>query len=599
MKQADRAVSSQVSLLPYRRCIPQILVYQLVSKGIFTLVLFLYRQVTAFVLWNAGRPAMTSGDLPYMMASWEGWVLILCGFLLLVIYTVFDVNAAILMSDRLLRGKQIHVLPLLRDAFGALGKFRNLWGVLAILYVSLAAPLTGAVFGITLTSNFVIPNFITSVIRMTAILNLLYTSGVIALGIVGFLYVFTFDFAILGGEDVPEAMKSAKGVMKKNWKHFLLSYFLFLLKWLLVLAAGITVIYALPCIFIEKITLSLTMRRAGIIFFSILTAAFLAAFAVLATYYTQMKLTILYRAYSKKTAVAVAPKKTAYRKTITALVLAVLVFAVLIAAAGAEDFDKWYPAHGHAQVIAHRAGGNLANENTVRGLNAAWENGAYGAEIDVQRTKDGYYIVNHDNTFKRTCGDSRAPGDMTLAEVKQLEVADRANLFGSPAEVATLEDMLDAAKDRIRLYIELKGKSADRQMAEDVIKEAEKRDMEEQIVLISLDYELIDYIEKKHPAIETGYLCYFAFGSIEKMNCDDLLMEEEVATDSNIGKIHEAGKKAGVWTVNTSASMTGFLNSDVDFIITDEVTLAGRVRKLLGNRSDETRVLENWMRGIY
>lgn len=119
-------MNSRVSLIPYRKDIPQILVYQLISKGILGLILFLYQNVTKYVLWKAGRPAMTSGDLPYMMASWEGWILLLCSFLLLVVYTVFDINAVILMSDRLLSGQKVHVVSLLKDAFGALKHFRGI-----------------------------------------------------------------------------------------------------------------------------------------------------------------------------------------------------------------------------------------------------------------------------------------------------------------------------------------------------------------------------------------------------------------------------------------------------------------------------------------
>ncbi len=55
-----------------------------------------------------------------------------------------------------------------------------------------------------------------------------------------------------------------------------------------------------------------------------------------------------------------------------------------------------FPEETDVKIIAHRGGGNEGNENTQSGLNAAWKAGAYGSEIDIQRTKDGYYVVNHD-----------------------------------------------------------------------------------------------------------------------------------------------------------------------------------------------------------
>lgn len=120
----------------------------------------------------------------------------------------------------------------------------------------------------------------------------------------GLVYVFTFDFAILGKKNVPQAMKSSKACIRKHWKNFLFSYLSYLAKWAALLICGLLLLYVFPCAVMANINISL---------------------------------------------------------------------------------------------IGHRAGGNLANENTVRGLKEAVSHGAYGAEIDVQRTKDGYYIINHDN----------------------------------------------------------------------------------------------------------------------------------------------------------------------------------------------------------
>lgn len=41
------------------------------------------------------------------------------------------------------------------------------------------------------------------------------------------------------------------------------------------------------------------------------------------------------------------------------------------------------------------------------GLEAAIAQGAQWSEINVQRTKDGHYIIHHDATFKRLAGEPR------------------------------------------------------------------------------------------------------------------------------------------------------------------------------------------------
>jgi glycerophosphoryl diester phosphodiesterase len=106
-------------------------------------------------------------------------------------------------------------------------------------------------------------------------------------------------------------------------------------------------------------------------------------------------------------------------------------------------------------------------------------------------------------------------------------------------------------------------------MVRDIYQMVIERDMVSEVMMISLDYELIDFFETNYPKIKTGYLCYFSFGDIATLNCDVILMEAEVASSENIGRIHAAGKEAGVWTVNMLNAMTSFMASDIDYIITD------------------------------
>ena len=120
------------------------------------------------------------------------------------------------------------------------------------------------------------------------------------------------------------------------------------------------------------------------------------------------------------------------------------------------------PVENDVKIIAHRGGGNEGPENTVAGIEAACAAGAYGSEIDIQRTKDGEYVLLHDGNFKRVAGDSRTPEEMTLKQIRKLSVD------GEP--IPTFEEALTASKGRIVLFTELKGDSADKKMADDAVK---------------------------------------------------------------------------------------------------------------------------------
>ena len=71
-----------------------------------------------------------------------------------------------------------------------------------------------------------------------------------------------------------------------------------------------------------------------------------------------------------------------------------------------------------ARFIAHRGLSSLAPENTVKAFQLAGEAQFWGAETDVRKTKDGYFILMHDDTLKRMCGINSAPKDLTLAEIR-------------------------------------------------------------------------------------------------------------------------------------------------------------------------------------
>ena len=93
--------------------------------------------------------------------------------------------------------------------------------------------------------------------------------------------------------------------------------------------------------------------------------------------------------------------------------------------------------------------GNYVGETEVTDpLEVAKQAGAFGVEIDVWRTSDGAFVVNHDNNFKRTHGVSG------LICKKSLEKIRSSKKLGT---VVTLEEMLRACKEHdLKVLIEMK-----------------------------------------------------------------------------------------------------------------------------------------------
>ena len=115
--------------------------------------------------------------------------------------------------------------------------------------------------------------------------------------------------------------------------------------------------------------------------------------------------------------------------------------------------------------------------------------------------------------------------------------------------------------------------------------------MEDQAVLISLKYNLIEYIEQAYPEIQTGYLTFLSYGDTVRLSCDYLGLEEESATASAIEAVHAQGKKLLVWTPNTEESQKHFLASQADAIITDNIVQANEIIVALNQRNDFDRIV--------
>lgn len=561
---------------PYFRSIPRLLFFRFITSVVISLAIEGLSQLSKLLLGSAGKATVSSGDYMFLFTGWQGWLLILVGLSIVLFYMAIDVNALIIFCSKLLNGEKPLVFKCIFEGIKSIKKYLNYRAVFVIIYIALLAPLLKLGFTVRLTESFYIPDFISSVIYN----NPLYAIGLAVITVllagVYLIYSFIMHGTLLTDKSMKEASVESRKIFKANWKNYIFELFRFSLLILAMYSLVLLVFMVIPLFIIHFIP---SGSHWGL-FAQIL----LTLFGLSCVYFTQlvfspfyvMKVTQLYRKYTTNGEWEYTKPKKGKAKVITAAAV-YLAFIAVLSLPSAYFFDDIFPSQVKTNIVAHRAGGNEAPENTVAGVNKAYELGAFGSETDIQRTSDGYYVINHDNDFSRVAGVNKKPSEMTLAEVKKLRVD------GEP--VPTLEEMLDASKDKVTLLVELKGETADEQMADDAVRIIKEKGMADQTVLISLKYDVLDYIEQKYPEMQTGYLAFFSFGNIEKLPFDYLALEEEISTDAAIDAIHENNKKIMVWTVNKSGDIENFLTSDADAIITDEVKTSKEIEEKLENRS--------------
>lgn len=111
-------------------------------------------------------------------------------------------------------------------------------------------------------------------------------------------------------------------------------------------------------------------------------------------------------------------------------------------------------------IAAHRGGygsdkADAAPENSVANVAVAVAKGFDLYETDIQRTRDGVFVIVHDETLDRETTGQGQVSDLTLSDLKTLQKRYRDGSV-SEEKVATLEELLLAGKGRIRFKADLK-----------------------------------------------------------------------------------------------------------------------------------------------
>lgn len=241
----------------------------------------------------------------------------------------------------------------------------------------------------------------------------------------------------------------------------------------------------------------------------------------------------------------------------------------------------------HVEILAHRGASGRAPENTLAAFRAAIEDDAEWIELDVQETSDGVVAVHHDADFMRVAKDPRKIWEASWDEVSQIP---NGGWFGPEFEserVASLEDALRLADDRIRVNIELKTYGHGQRLEESVIEIVERLDMADRVVLMSLSRPIVAKLKELRPEWTVGLLAAVSIGDLTRLQADFLAVSAGNASSSLVRRTHESGKRLLVWTVNHPAQMSSMMTIGVDGIITDEPALA---RDVMQQRAEMTPV---------
>ena len=107
-------------------------------------------------------------------------------------------------------------------------------------------------------------------------------------------------------------------------------------------------------------------------------------------------------------------------------------------------------------IIAHRGNSSEAPQNSRIAFQQAIDLGVDVIELDVNKTQDGFPVIFHGPSLKETAQIDGFIHDLTLAEARQLDIGSWKGKRYAGERIMTLPEVLEFAKDRVRLAIDLK-----------------------------------------------------------------------------------------------------------------------------------------------
>lgn len=255
-------------------------------------------------------------------------------------------------------------------------------------------------------------------------------------------------------------------------------------------------------------------------------------------------------------------------------------------AESADKTDEWLR-NDKTEISAHRGAHVAVPENTAEAIEWAGLLGYGFVEIDIQETKDGQYVLMHDENIERTTTGSGKIEDLTLEEIKSYNVVD-ADGNETNYKVPTLQEALkEAHKYNVGVNFDgSKGEWDSKKFVDDVMNIAEQNDILNHSFFVLSDKGTRDQFNAWYPEATVTFL-----GNASK-NLDEDIKElkkydSAIYTTSihNIDKaaaekIDEENLKIHVYQVNSAETYAKAKEIEPRLIETD-VIVPGGIDRLL------------------
>ncbi len=238
-----------------------------------------------------------------------------------------------------------------------------------------------------------------------------------------------------------------------------------------------------------------------------------------------------------------------------------------VAATGFHFINK--ELHKDICMIAHRGHSGKHPGNTEVAFLSAVKNGSGGIETDVRITKDGVFVVNHNDEATFFDGTELLVAESTYEELTRKPLKN--DKSDETVYLCTFERYLEICRDADMIcFIELKGEFSDEDINRLFTLAGEIYDLKK-CSLQSFEFENLVKTHNAFPDLQImltyGKNCGDYHKCIEYGF--DIDAEYKVATPTMVKEFHDKGLKVGLWTANDLISLNFCRALGVDYIESD------------------------------
>lgn len=226
------------------------------------------------------------------------------------------------------------------------------------------------------------------------------------------------------------------------------------------------------------------------------------------------------------------------------------------------------------KLTAHRGFSGIAPENTLVAFEKAGEYGFYATECDVHLTKDGVWVIYHDDNIFRLTNGYKNIEDATYEELQEYVIDNGVNVDYYPNQkIPTLEEYLIICKD-MKIIPQIEIKNGSKEKLQEILDLLEKYELKENAIIISFKSEMIKKVRELDENIELWYLVEEITEENIKTSKDNnykLAFNHKKNDEEIIKTAINQGLTLCAWTVDDLASLEELYNLGVNYITTNAI----------------------------